>query len=104
MSDIIEEEKPYINVIKIHSDAFKQEVSAGGERYPLVTEAMVNGIDKGALIVNYFGHGGEDGLSSERIFLKPHIIGLQNDYKLNCFVAVTCEFTKFDNPLRETAG
>ncbi|WP_242135812.1 type IX secretion system sortase PorU [Aestuariivivens marinum] len=104
LGDMVAAEKPYINVIKIHSDAYKQEVSAGGERYPLVTEALVNGIDKGALVVNYFGHGGEDGLSGERIFLKPNIEDLQNICKLNCFVTVTCEFTKFDNPLRETAG
>ena len=97
-------EKPYINVVKIHSDAYEQEVSSGGERYPLVTNALVSGIDKGALIVNYFGHGGEDGLAGERIFLKPNIESLQNLCKLNCFVTVTCEFTKFDNPLRETAG
>ncbi|WP_242204936.1 type IX secretion system sortase PorU [Aestuariivivens insulae] len=104
LGDMVTAEKPYINVIKIHSDAYKQEVSAGGERYPLVTEALVNGIDKGALVVNYFGHGGEDGLSGERIFLKPHIENLQNLCKLNCFVTVTCEYTKFDNPHRETAG
>nr|WP_242085474.1 type IX secretion system sortase PorU [Aestuariivivens sediminis] len=104
LGDMVASEKPYINVVKIHSDAFKQEVSSGGERYPLVTEALVNGINKGALVVNYFGHGGEDGLAGERIFLKPDIEALQNLCKLNCFVTVTCEFTKFDNPLRETAG
>ncbi|WP_242119895.1 type IX secretion system sortase PorU [Aestuariivivens sediminicola] len=104
LGDMVAAEKPYINVVKIHSDAYEQEVSSGGERYPLVTNALVSGIDKGALIVNYFGHGGEDGLAGERIFLKPNIESLQNLCKLNCFVTVTCEFTKFDNPLRETAG
>ncbi len=97
-------EKPFINVIKIHSDAFQQVSSAGGDRYPEVTEEIANAIDNGALVVNYFGHGGEDGLAEERILLKPDIIGLRNYCKLNCFVTVTCEFTKFDNPLRETAG
>ena len=55
-------------------------------------------------MVNYFGHGGEDGLANERIFDKINAQELNNPCKLNCFVTVTCEYTKFDNPLRETAG
>ncbi|WP_298555480.1 type IX secretion system sortase PorU [uncultured Algibacter sp.] len=104
IGDLVSVEKPFINVLKIHSDAFQQESSAGGDRYPLVTNEIVNAMDNGALVVNYFGHGGEDGLAQERIFLKPDITGLRNFCKLNCFVTVTCEFTRFDNPFRETAG
>ncbi|GAA3616818.1 type IX secretion system sortase PorU [Flavivirga amylovorans] len=100
----VAQEKPFINVTKIHSDAFQQETSAGGDRYPDVTSEIANAVDNGALVVNYFGHGGEDGLAAERILLKPDINGFRNVCKLNCFVTVTCEFTKFDNPLRETAG
>ncbi|PQV47232.1 putative secreted protein (Por secretion system target) [Jejuia pallidilutea] len=96
--------KPFVNVVKIHTDAFQQESSAGGERYPDVVEAFSNAIDNGALVVNYFGHGGEEGLSQERILDIPTIDNLKNFCKLNCFVTVTCEFTKFDNPFRKTAG
>ena len=104
VGNLVTQEKPFINVVKIHSDAFQQESSAGGERYPAVTTELVNAIDNGALVVNYFGHGGEDGLAEERILLKPDIEGFRNVGKLNCFVTVTCEFTRFDNPFRETAG
>ena len=104
VGNIVSLEKPFINVVKIHTDAFKQESSAGGNRYPQVTESIVNAVDNGALVVNYFGHGGEDGLAGERILVKPDVQGLRNFCKLNCFVTVTCEFTKFDNPFRETAG
>jgi hypothetical protein len=104
VGNLVTQNKPFMNVVKIHSDAFKQESSAGGNRYPQVTNELVNAIDTGALVVNYFGHGGEDGLAQERILLKPDIEGFRNYYKLNCFVTVTCEFTKFDNPFRETAG
>ncbi|WP_299555711.1 type IX secretion system sortase PorU [Seonamhaeicola sp.] len=104
IGNLVTQEKPFINVIKIHSDAFQQESSAGGDRYPQVTNEFVNAVDNGALVVNYFGHGGEDGLAQERILLKPDVNGLRNFCKLNCFVTVTCEFTKFDNPFRETAG
>jgi hypothetical protein len=104
VGDLVSQEKPFINVVKIHSDAYKQESSAGGNRYPKVNDAILRGIDNGALVINYFGHGGEDGLANERIFLKPDVLNLRNACKLNCFVTVTCEFTRFDNPFRETAG
>jgi hypothetical protein len=104
IGNLITQSKPFMNVVKIHSDSFKQESSSGGNTYPQVTEAMVNAIDNGTLVINYFGHGGEDGLAGERILLKPNILNLRNYFKLNCFVTVTCEFTRFDNPLRQTAG
>ena len=104
IGDQITAEKPYINVRKIHADAFQQETSAGGNRYPEVNEAFVNGIEVGALIVNYFGHGGEDGLAKEFIFTQQTAQNLRNKDRYTCFVTVTCEFTKFDNPQRITAG
>ncbi|WP_282136690.1 type IX secretion system sortase PorU [Seonamhaeicola maritimus] len=104
IGNLVTLEKPFVNVVKIHSDAFQQESSAGGDRYPQVTNEFVNAVDNGALVVNYFGHGGEDGLAEERILVKPDVNGFRNFCKLNCFVTVTCEFTKFDNPFRETAG
>src|SRR5690606_9339258 len=104
IGNLVTQEKPFINVVKIHADAYKQESSAGGNTYPNVNEAFVNAIENGALVVNYFGHGGEDGLAQERILLKPDVESLRNFYKYNCFVSVTCEFTKFDNPYRQTAG
>ncbi len=104
IGNLVTERKPFINVIKIHSDSYRQESSAGGDKYPKVNETLVSSINNGALVVNYFGHGGEDGLSSERVFSKQDANDLRNFCKLNCFVTVTCEFTKFDNPFRETAG
>jgi len=104
IGDVVTQNKPFINVIKIHSDAFEQQSTSGGERYPLVNKAIFDNIEVGALVVNYFGHGGEDGIASERIFDKINVQELTNVCKLNCFVTVTCEYTKFDNPLRATAG
>lgn len=104
IGDQITAEKPYINVKKIHMDAFQQETSAGGDRYPKVNEEVVNAIEVGALIVNYFGHGGEDGLAKEFIYTQQTARNLQNKNRYPCIVTVTCEFTKFDNPLRITAG
>ena len=100
----ITQEKPFINVIKIHTDAFQQESSASGSRYPQVNKMIKDGIEVGALVVNYFGHGGEDGIAKERIFDKNDSQEVRNLCKFNCFVTVTCEYTKFDDPTRPTAG
>jgi hypothetical protein len=104
IADAISSSNPSLNVIKIHTDAFQQQSSAGGNRYPEVTAAIANELEKGALMINYFGHGGEDGLASERIFEKSDASNLRNVCKYHCFVTVTCEYTKFDNPFRLTAG
>ncbi|MBU2928817.1 type IX secretion system sortase PorU [Winogradskyella psychrotolerans] len=100
----LDEEKPFLNVIKIHSDAFEQESSAAGNRYPKVNDAIKDAIEVGALVVNYFGHGGEDGIAKERIFDKIDSQDINNICKYNLFITVTCEYTKFDDPNRETAG
>jgi len=104
LADEIVGERPFINMVKLHSDAFSQESSAGGELYPQVTESLLNNIQLGSLVVNYFGHGGEDGLAHERLFQKNDAQDLTNICRYNLFVTVTCEFTRFDNPLRETGG
>ncbi|MCK8479679.1 type IX secretion system sortase PorU [Psychroserpens algicola] len=104
ISNEISTEKPFINAVKIHSDAFQQESSASGERYPQVNKAIKDAIEVGALVVNYFGHGGEDGLAAERVFTKFDAQEIRNVCKFNLFITITCEYTKFDNPQRQTAG
>jgi len=104
LGDNISEERPSVNVVKIHSDAFQQEASAGGDRYPRVNEVISDAIEAGALVVSYLGHGGEDNLSSEIILPRQLAQELDNEERLPLLITVTCEFTKFDNPLRPTGG
>ncbi len=104
LGDEVTNTKPFINNVKIHCDAFQQESASGGERYPEVNKALKDAMEVGALVVNYLGHGGEDGLSSERIFTRVDAQDIRNVCKFNLFVTITCEFTKFDNPQRLTSG
>ena len=104
LGDEISEEKPFVNVFKIHSDSFEQQSSAGGDRYPQVNEAISNAIEIGALVVTYLGHGGEELLSSEAIVTQSVVENLDNGERLPLVVTVTCEFGKFDNPERPTGG
>ena len=93
-----------MNCDKLYLDAFKQETSAGGERFPDVYDAITDRVQRGQLIVNYVGHGGEVGLAEERIVTIPQINSWTNINHLNLFVSATCEFTKFDDPSRVSAG
>ncbi len=95
---------PEINIDKVYCDAYKQITMAGGERYPDVNQAIDNAINSGALLVNYIGHGGEVGAAEERIITIPQINSWNNFSKLCLFVSSTCEFTKYDDPSRVSAG
>lgn len=96
--------KPFINIEKIFMDAYVQEAGAGGARYPKAREELFSAFEKGALVFNYLGHGGEDGLANERIWEKIDGQTLSNRYKYPLFITITCEFSRFDNPYRPTAG
>jgi len=95
---------PEMNCEKIYLDAYQQVSTAGGQRYPEVNAAIDNKIERGALVVNYVGHGGEVGLAEERIITVPQIQDWRNIDVLPLFVSATCEFTKFDDPDRVSAG
>ena len=104
VADEIENQKPFLNVSKIFLDAYTQEASAGGQRYPKAKSEFYNEFEKGALVFNYLGHGGEDGLASERIWDKSDSQKLNNQFKYPLFITITCEFSRFDDPSRPTAG
>jgi hypothetical protein len=104
LADAITANKPFINVNKIFLDSYPQEASAGGARYPKAKADFFDAFEKGALVFNYLGHGGENGLASERIWTKADGENLNNQYKYPLFITITCEFSRFDDPTRPTAG
>lgn len=93
-----------MNCDKLYLDAFPQQTSAGGQRYPDVVSAITNRVERGTLILNYVGHGGEVGLAEERVVTIPQINSWNNINALTLFVSATCEFTKYDDPSRVSAG
>ena len=104
VGDRLQQNKPFLNITKFHSDAFLQVASAGGDRYPSVEMALENRLSQGTLVVNYFGHGGEDGLSNEFLVDKDMAATVFHPGKYPLFVTSTCEFSRFDNHDRQTAG
>lgn len=104
LADEIVSEKPFMNPKKILLDSYMQETSAGGKRYPLAKKDFYNAFENGALVFNYLGHGGEDGLAQERMWEKSDGQNINNRYKYPLFITITCDFSRFDNPSRPTAG
>lgn len=104
LADVIVAQKPFINAKKILLDSYVQETSAGGNRYPKARQDLFNAFENGALVFNYLGHGGEDGLAQERIWEKTDGQTLSNRYKYPLFITITCDFSRFDNPYRPTGG
>ena len=94
----------YYNVDKIFLDAYVQESTAGGDRYPIAVDDLNRRMEKGALILNYTGHGGELGLAEERIVEISQILNWKNKNNMPLMVTATCEFSRFDDPDRTSAG
>lgn len=92
------------NLERIFIDAYPQVATPGGARYPSVNQAIDRRVRNGAFLVNYTGHGGELGWAQERILDIPTILAWDNAYAMPVFMTATCEFTRFDDPLRTSAG
>lgn len=92
------------NINKIYIDAYHQESISGGHRYPDVNDAINRQVSKGALVVNYIGHGGEVSWAHERILRIDDILTWNNSYSMPLFLTSTCEFSRFDDPARRSAG
>jgi hypothetical protein len=104
LSDIMTKSYKTYNLDKIYLDAYKQESTPGGERYPDVNAAIDKRMEKGCLIFNYTGHGGEVGLAHERIVDISMINKWSNSNNLPLFFTATCEFSRYDDPARTSAG
>jgi len=95
---------PGYNQVKVYVDAYKGLSTPGGKRYPDMQAAFNNRVNKGCLIMNYTGHGGEVGLAAERVVDIPTIYSWTNFNNLPLFITATCEFSRYDDPDRISAG
>ncbi|MCT4581655.1 MAG: type IX secretion system sortase PorU [Flavobacteriales bacterium] len=95
---------PEMNLSKIHADAYVETSTAGGERNYEAEKAFKQQVENGALLVNYIGHGGETGLGHERYLTVPTVLGWTNLARMPIFMTATCEFSRFDDHDRTSAG
>lgn len=104
LASLIDEDYPDFNVDKIYLDAYRQVATPGGQKAPDVNEAINKRMERGSLFVNYSGHGGEVGWTEERILEIADIISWRNRNKMPVFITATCEFSRYDDPTRLSAG
>jgi len=96
LATYVETNYPAYNINKIYLDAYPQENLATGPYYPDVNRAFNDQVNRGALIVNYSGHGGTQGLAHEKIITINDILSWTNRDRLPLFMTATCEFSRFD--------
>ncbi|MBO4645018.1 MAG: type IX secretion system sortase PorU [Bacteroidales bacterium] len=87
---------PNLNIEKIYLDAFQQVTYSSSARYPEVTTAINNRMNKGCLLFNYVGHGGKTGWAHERIIELTDITSWSNRYNQPWMTTMTCEFGWYD--------
>lgn len=104
LSILVDSIYPTANLDKIYADAYIQESTPAGQRYSKMNEAINERVDKGTLIISYTGHGGEVGWGQERFLDLPDIESWTNYDKLAVFLTATCEFARYDDPARTSAG
>lgn len=93
-----------LNVRKVYLDAFKQVNLSGSQRYPEAKLAVKKEFEQGTFVFNYIGHGGEEYLATEKVIDIPLINDLNNINSLPAFFTATCEFSRFDDAKRKSAG
>lgn len=104
LAEIVDSNYPVYNQNKVFFDAYKQESTPAGSRYPDVNNEFKKSFEEGSLIVNYTGHGGETGLGHEHVLTINDINNFYNPLNFPLMVTATCEFSRFDDPKRTSAG
>jgi hypothetical protein len=97
LADWVSSNYPQFAVRKVMLDAYPQVSTSTGARYPEANLIISQNIQKGLLIFNYTGHGGEIYLSDEHILTLEELQGFTNSNNLPLFVTATCEFSRFDD-------
>ena len=97
-------DNPDLNAHKVYLDAFPQESTPGGDRYPAVNEEIDLNMRKGALTVTYMGHGGPNGWSQERVLGINQSQSYDNLDNMPLFITATCSFAGYDEPGFISAG
>lgn len=91
-------------VDKIYLDAYSQISAPGGEIAPDVNAAINSRMEKGTLVLNYIGHGGEVQLSEEKILQRKDVDSWRNAPMYPLMITGTCEFSRYDDHVRTSLG
>jgi len=102
LATLVDTTYQWINEEKLYLDAYQQVSTPSGQFYPAVNQLFNDRVRQGALIINYTGHGNEQGLSAAHILGINEILNWDNKYKLFLMMTATCEFSRWDDYNRST--
>lgn len=91
-------------VDKIYLGAYQQQSSPGGEICPEMNAAINSRMEKGTLVLNYTGHGGEVQLADEKILQRKDVDSWRNAPMYPLMITGTCEFSRYDDHIRTSLG
>jgi hypothetical protein len=103
LAELVEKNYPNFAPEKFFMDAFAQVSTPNGELCLDLKNKITEEVEKGTLILNYTGHGGEVGWSEEKILDIAQIRAWRNLNNMPLFVTATCEFGRYDDPY-QTSG
>ena len=87
------------NRTKIYLHDYEQVAGGLGRWKPKATEDLVAQINRGTLLINYFGHGDSDTWAHESVLNRSRDLPkFQNNFRLPLWVAATCTWGKYDDP------
>lgn len=99
LANFLEGPGRHVDTRKMFMGAYPKVVRPNSETVPALTADVLRTFDRGALIINYTGHGSERQLGDENFFNHTHIRTLENT-RLPFLVTATCEFGRHDDPQR----
>jgi len=85
-------------VNKIYLAAYPAVQTSLGRRKPEVNQAIINAINAGSVLINYYGHGNPEVLAHEFVFEKSVTIPALNNSRYFFFTGATCDFGYYDDP------
>ncbi|MBR1923487.1 MAG: type IX secretion system sortase PorU [Paludibacteraceae bacterium] len=94
-AELVRVKCPKFIVNKVYLDAYTQETSASGERYPLAYNRFKNLMQQGILFMDYSGHGSANNITNEMFLTKTDIEQMNNPHPTFWMLA-TCGFAHFD--------
>ena len=102
VANSVERMYPDLQVKRYYWDAYERVSSATGNTYPQVSNLIKEQMEKGALVMNYCGHGAPASISHEKVLTLSDFENFSSD-KVPLWVVASCEIVPFDMQM-ETIG
>ena len=89
-----------IDVKKLYLEDY--ESPPGGVTKPLARQAARQYLNSGLSIFHYIGHGAENTLADEQVFITDDIYSLSNGMRRGIFIAFSCDVGVYDSTSRQS--